>query len=61
MAFLQSVSVLQAAANMPGLAPGAAAGTVSDAGLTRAKPGNIGAGNAGEPGTQSSTLRIIGK
>jgi hypothetical protein len=46
---------------MPGRVPGVVAETALGHGRIKAKMESIGAGNAGEPGTQSSTLRIIGK
>jgi hypothetical protein len=58
MAFVQSVSVLQAAASMPGLAPGAAAKIGFDVGRTKVKPANIGAGNVAAPGMQFSISGI---
>ena len=61
MGFLLRGSVLQVAASMPGLAPGAAAKIGSDAGQAKASLENIGAGNAGDPAMQSSTSGIIGK
>lgn len=60
MAFLQNVSVLQAAANMVGLAPGAAVGIVLDAGRVRVSLENIGAGNAGGRVIPFNTSRTIG-
>jgi hypothetical protein len=60
MAFVQSVSVLQAAASMPGLAPGAAVATVFDAGRIKGNWGGTGAGNAAAPEMQFSISGITG-